>query len=278
MKTPLIPTDETKNFPVGEPSNEVFVWLSPTEETTCLVTGRDYSGKDPAIQFPRGWHVNASHGGQGAHGDFHQDLNAFSPELCRVVEREEVNWIRLEGGNFAKVELAHFFEPVQWADQCGIAVHIQFLASDELMIPLYQNWELRGQLNFAARKNESTECFGLHMTYDGLMPAYYKDAVNGSGLEKRIQPRFVVPIERNQMYRLMLTLEPTDHADEWAATAKLRTGGKKVWAFETHAGNHPNNIHAVSHFCFGDERRRDNSGGVFYYKTVEAWKYDKQAG
>lgn len=275
-KISLISPDEARNFPIGEPSNEGEgeVWLSPTTSTTCRIKGRDYSGKDDAIHYPRGWHVNAG-GGNGAYGSFHQDLGDFQPELCRVIERDGENWIRLEGGHQGRVMLSRFFTPIYWSSRQGIENRVIFIPSNEDPVQLYQNWEWRGILNFKARKNESTECFGVHLTYDGMMAAYYRDAVDGEGLEKRVQPRFIVPIVRDNLYRLIIQIEPTEVQDEWKASAKLRSNGRTVWQFETGTiYPHPNNITALSHFAFGDERGRDEPGGVFYYKAVEAWKYD----
>lgn len=269
LRKPLYPFVEGRNFQVGAPTNGTG-YPHEGPETECRCPDRNYSGADPQIQFPAGWHVVAGYGGKS--GGFHQDCSRFFPEWVRVIRdpRKNRNLIEAHGGDAqstGKVAFVHWFDrPVGWVPQSnasGVLAEFVFRTVTGLDQPLYWNFELRGILSFAAHKNESAECIGVHLLDHKIMCAYWLNAADGSRVEDRREVKEAFTLLPHKWYRLQIAMTPTREPHEWHTRVDLRVANKKtpVWSLETRAGEHPNGIDAINHVFFGKERERFFDGG-----------------
>lgn len=283
-RTPLIPFNLARDFQVGEPLNGTAI---PHEgaQAECRDPNRDYSGADPDIQFPAGWHVKAGFGKNA--GAFHQDISRFEPHRVRVMRdpsrpHTPRNVIRMQGGDGetgGSAELSKWFVrdeslvEVTWESGKGVYLELNVRPSDEILVRPYFNVELRGLLSFAAFKAESVECFGLHFSGDNLKAKYWRDGYDGITADKRTETKQSHPLQYNRWYQYRLQMTPVQPEFTWKVDATLNVASRgRVWELHTGAGDSPNGIKFISQITFGDEQENITSGGVFYIARAMVWQ------
>lgn len=285
LRTPLYPFALGRDFSVGEPLNGQDL---PHEgrASECRNYALDYSGADPAIQFPAGWHVKAGYGNKS--GAFHQDIHRFEPHRVRVMpdpKRPHTprNLIRMEGGDGVtggSAEVSKWFErEITWESGKGVYVEVNVRPTDEILVRntnparMYFNIELRGLLSFQAYKAESVECFGLHFSGDNLKAKYWLDGYDGIKSDERHEVKESHPLQFNRCYQYKLQMTPIQPQYTWRVDATLNVAAQgKVWELHTGAHDSPNGIKFISQITFGDEQEQITSGGVFHVARAMCWE------
>lgn len=251
----LIPPEHSHHFLVGLPTN-------PCPE-------RDYSGRESLVQFPLGWHCQTNDAGvAGAAGGYEQNCDDFRPDRISVIREDTRNVIRLIGGipnRKGGAVIAHpFTRPVEWGTGEGVLYEatLKFASVPESV--RYFNTELRGVLNFKPKKNEPVEVFGLHIAQRDIMLAWWLNGTDGDGLEKRFEQKFDLDLARDEWHRFRVELTPLAVPDTWQVSLKIRSQRENLFEFVSTEGIHPNNVKQIRQVMLGDERRRNETGGVTY--------------
>ena len=247
----------------------------------CTCPGVDYSGADPTVQFPAGYHVRVGAGTKKS-GAFHQDCAVFHDNKDRVRVQPyvtdagvEVNVIRLEGDHAARTGGAMLLRPLSktfpWADGAGLRTQIVFSPRDEGSAQWYFNFGLRGVLSFAAH-NENVEALEVAVRQSLIKVLYYRDAVDGDGGGARRIVELPFAFEYNHWYALTTRLIPIpSELNTWDVKVKLQAlanPAQKV-VFRAEADERPNRIVDVRHLAFGDEHQGLPDGGVFLFSRIE---------
>lgn len=286
IRTRRVPLfDNGRNFKIGDPVNGREGYPHEGPAAQCRCDGWDYSGADPRLRWPEGWHVNPRDGkvGGGLAGDFHVNCATFAPDRLSVIHdpQKARNVLLLTGGSVArpgKVELAHWFDAggtprdIYHAEGIPVVLEMVFLLlPDPQGTKHYSNAELRGRLNVDVHKNEAVQCLGFHFG-ESIFVAYWLNAVDGSTIpEARKEIHDPVPLLHNHWYRLTMRLDPLpDLPDTWAASIVLRQPQAIVWQWQSGPQEHPNNIRHISQICGGDERGGDENGGSILIRRFEA--------
>ncbi len=273
-RIPLYPFALGRDFQLGDILNGQNI---PHEGpmSLCRNPYLDYSGADPDIQFPAGWHVKAGFGNLA--GGFHQDMNRFEPWRVQVQKDpgKTRNLIRMQGGDGEQrggAELAKWFDrEVRWEDGKPIIAEFTLKPSSEVAVSMYFNVELRGLLSFEAKKNEPVEAFGLHFTDNFLKAKYWLDPYDGIDARERKEVKNASPLQLNRWYRLELRMTPMEPRYTWQVDAVLSVRQKPIWSLHTGPKDSPNGIDFISQVTLGDEQEKNLTGGVWYVARAMCW-------
>lgn len=267
--TPLFPDNHTRNFAVGTPTNEQRVWVNAHTWGECLVEA-DYSGANPEIQFPEGFHILA--GGGGLAGGFHQG-RPLSPDKVKVVSftppnGQTRNAIRLMGKQSEDDETgvgvcSRFIEPnFLWQPNAQFEYRFKVLFPTT-GLGVYCNCELRGNPSFTG-KNEVTELIGVHFMSDHLMMKWWcidqKDDANANEQLVLKLPHILI---RDAVYTVVILLTCTNRQSEWQAHVTVGVKGEVVWEKITDGTNSPSAHSSIGMDVFGVERGRVISGTAY---------------
>lgn len=242
--------------------------------------GRDYSGADPEIQFPRDWIVSA--GQKVLPGRFYQvcDGDGFQPDRARVVMRETpfgpntpaVRLVCGVPGRPGTAECLRWFEAAKWEPGRVVRAQLRFLVSSESDVRFFNNIELRGSLSFVPYA-ERRCLISINLKQNGILLYWWKDNQDGDKLDVRPRAFLPVVIAPNIWYKLVIRACATENPNEWDITVRLREGLRVVMRFNTNVQGSPNQCRWIDSLFFGDERDLDEVGGVWYYAEASAFTF-----
>jgi len=242
--------------------------------------GRDYSGADPAIQFPKDWVVAA--GRKVLPGRFYQDCSpdGFQPDRTRVVTRDTpfgpgMPAVRLEcgvPGRPGTAECLRWFESVKWEPGRVVRAQFRFLASSEVEAELFNNIELRGRLSFVPHA-ERRCLISINLTPKGVVFYWWRNNADGDRLDQRQRMFMPCVVERDVWHKLVILARATPHVNEWDIAVRLRRAGRVVFRLDLASYGSPNQCAGIDTLFFGDERDLDEVGGVWYYAEAGVLTY-----
>lgn len=279
---PLFDPAEMQDFIIGAPRP------GPGEPMPDNI---DFSGANPAIQFPRNFHVIAGKGldwtpdGKYFVGRSWQDYapGMFQPDRCRVLsmqmsdapQNKPQNVIRTIGGVPGRpygANLWHVFDaPLKWTDGKTLRAVWEFMPSDEIPASLFANCEIRGTLDFAPHQEAYELCtVNLYPTWFNVR--WWHDGRDGQGIDGRELVKFPFVMRYGEWHRLVVVLTPTAQPNTWQFRVKLLNRFQRV-VWDCPADRLPQHGVAADRLFFGDEHDapRDETGGVWYWRKVGAW-------
>ncbi len=275
-------------FEVGEPLNGGLWHGQPYcvgIPYPCRIAGRDYSGKDPEIQFPAGYHVNTGARLAEQMGGFHQNPYTFEPDRCRVehmplANGRTVNGIKLLAGKPGRsggVAITRPFDrEVFWASGQAVKLVVEFMPTAEADTFLFDNIELRGLRNDDLPPEkahmEPVEAISLTFSTNTKKALWWRDRKASDTLGNRQVAESMTPLAIGAWHRLVVTMTPTAHPYEWALRLRLRVGTRAVWKVDLGEGQAPNGIVSIQGMMFGNEHStaKNEIGGVWLYRLVRA--------
>jgi hypothetical protein len=262
----------TSNFRTGKP----YRFIEYGEEC-CTCAGVDYA----ALNFPEGIHCRVGAGTKES-GAFHQDCAVLLENADRIRVMPyltdagvTVNVIRLEGDHDERTGGAYLLKPLDhpatWAAGQGLRTTFIFSPQDPRTNVWYINYELRGELAFAAH-NEGSAALGVAIRNDRIKVMYYRDAQDGDGGGARQYIEMPFAFEQFGWYELNTRLEPDPlELNTWTLRVKLRSLSNRsrrlVW--NAPKDMRPNRIISLAHAGCGDEHQGLSDGGVWLLSKIE---------
>lgn len=247
----------------------------------CRDPNRDYSGRDPDIQFPGGWHVMA--GFPLMPYRYHQSIapGDFQPDRVRALRRKSWNgkerWcVRLIAGLPDRAGAAMLTRPfdreIYWEDGHPVWFSVRLMASSEKRATHFIQLEPRGWLDFQP-KAEAYDGIGLSVwggELNQLVVRWWSRGKTGDPIGARETAKLHHRLELDVWHHVMFKLVPTVMTNQW--TARIEWNGQLIW--ETPDLFPVNGMRAVVGAAVGDEQstRKDTRGGVWYVGRIQAWE------
>lgn len=274
---------------VGMPSNELGLWTHPNGKRIDCLCDVDYSGDDPEIQLPEGWHViagNALDTDESRTYGVHQNCAEFEPWRVKLASnsldaefpldpRGEDNPIlrMLNGGELSLYgsRITRTFPKVVW--EPGIQVvygwWFQFrLGYDPVQ---WMNFEARGLLEYnkdadvTEHNGQVREFLSIEIS-DSRFIAKWRHAPTLDGKDSGKQRvEIATPFAENTWYKIRMHLVALGEKYEWDAGVLIQGTDKKDivdWKVPPEL-RIDSGAYLETTYC-GDERGRDGGGGEWF--------------
>lgn len=281
MRLPLFDPAHMSDFRIGAPQP------GPGES---LCPGVDYSGADPSVQFPEGWHVIA--GGyllwtpEGYYvGRSWQDCSRLEPERVRVRTTDHTPWARsarcvylLAGtpDSPGAANLMHYFTPervVGWDSGQSLRVRCWWLPRRTAQpIPFYFNLEPRGVMTRVPQA-EAYDPVTLEFTDGALGIRWWSELEPGDPIANKRHLWLPFALQRGSWHRATLQATPLPtEPGSWELRAELQCGAQSL-SWRSPADAPLRHTHAFDCLYFGDEHdlARSRDGGACVLAELGAW-------
>lgn len=274
----LLPDAFTVGAPLNDSPSKRGVRYCADINVPCGDENRDYSGTDPEIQFPAGWHVLSGY--PLLPYRYHQSLapGDFQPDRVRVQEmvawdgkkRPVVELVQgLPNRHGAAVLTRPFSHPVFWESGHTVRYLARFLFPSKPRAEHYVNIEPRGWLDFQPTA-EAYDPLGMAVWDKELVVRHWSRGQNGSPLSMRETARIAHKLTLDEWHTVRFTMTPLEMTNTW--DAHIEWNGQTIW--QTPELFPLRGVRAFASAMFGDEQstRKDARGGVVIVGRLAAWE------